>query len=92
MIASEVSDRVLLKYGAAAQGALVTLITEMGVGAGAVNSTEAFIVKLMEMVTAAEANLPDALKQNNFSYSIGEGGLYRGTIKAVVQANYDVIG
>ena len=81
----------MLKYGAPAQAAFDALSAAIGVDNLAPASAESMSVKLIEMLTLAETALPEAQKQNNFGYSIGEGGAYRATIKAAVVANFTVM-
>jgi hypothetical protein len=91
MLNSATSGQILVKYGAPAQSAFDTLCNAMGVDSLAPGSAESFAVKIIEMLTTAETALPDAQKQNNFGYSIGEGGAYRATIKAAVVASFTVM-
>lgn len=91
MLNSATSSQILLKYGAPAQTAFDTLSAAIGVDNILAASAESFSVKLIEMLTLAETALPEAQKQNNFGYSIGEGGAYRATIKAAVVANFTVM-
>jgi hypothetical protein len=91
MLNSATSSQFLLKYGAPAQAAYDALSLAIGVDNLVPASAESFAVKLMEMLTMAETALPEAQKQNNFGYGIGEGGAYRGTIKAAVVANFTVM-
>lgn len=91
MLNSATSSQILLKYGAPAQVAFDNFATAIGVDSLQPASAESLAVKLVEMLTLAETALPDAQKQNNFGYSIGEGGAYRATIKAAVVANFTVM-
>lgn len=92
MLNSATSSQILIKYGTPAQTAFNSLCTEMGLVNTAPFSAESFAVKMVEMLTASEAALPELQKQNNFNYSIGEGGAYRASLKAVVVANFTVQG
>lgn len=91
MLNSATSSQILLKYGAPAQVAFDSFCTAIGVDGTQPASAENLSVKLVEMLTSAETALPEAQKQNNFGYSIGEGGAYRATIKAAVIANFSVM-
>jgi hypothetical protein len=80
------------QFGNDASTAFLALIEAMDLQIADPLSTEKFLVALMIQVAEAESALPDNLKQNNFGYSIGEGGAYRATIKAVVDSAPVVIG
>lgn len=91
MTATEIGNRIALKYGANAGANWANLIGGMGVAAGGTNSAEKFLVSLMNLVCEAETQLPEAQAQNNFGYNIGEGGAYRATIRAGVSTEITVI-
>jgi hypothetical protein len=91
MLASAVSSQILAKHGIASQTAFNDLLVGMAIDPLSPLSAESFAVKIMESLTTAESSLPDAQKQNNFGYSIGEGGAYRGSIKAAVAASFQVV-
>lgn len=92
MIAQDFKNQFTIKYGPSAQTAIELVISTMGVSELELLGAESLAVKFMELFTLAEKNLPDTLKQNNFGYGIGEGGAYRGTIKATVSTALQVIG
>jgi hypothetical protein len=91
MLNSATSAQILLKYGAPAQIAFDAFCNAIAVDNVLPASAESLAVKMVEMFTLAETALPEAQKQNNFGYSIGEGGAYRATIKAAVLANFTVM-
>lgn len=90
MLNSATSAQILLKYGAPAQSAFDSFCTSIAVVNSNPASAESFAVKIVEMLTSAETGLPEAQKQNNFGYTIGEGGAYRAQLKAAVIANFEV--
>lgn len=91
MLNSATSSQILLKYGAPAQIAFDSFCASIAVDNTASASAENLAVKIVEMLTLAETSLPESQKQNNFGYSIGEGGAYRATLKAAVLANFTVM-
>ena len=91
MFATNVSNQVALRYNPAAQLAFNGFLSSIGIDSAIPFSAENFAVKMVELLTDAETALPDAQKQNNFGYSIGEGGAYRATIKAAVTTSFQVV-
>jgi hypothetical protein len=92
MQAQAIRLKIDAKFGNDASSAFLALIEAMDLVMLDPLSAEKFLVALMIQVAEAESVLPDNLKQNNFGYSIGEGGSYRATIKAVVDSAPVVIG
>lgn len=92
MQASLIANRLSIDYTPATATAFNQLLEEMSILPSENLSSEAFFVGLMRSAATAESQLPDNLKQNNFGYSIGEGGNYRASIKAIVSNAPVVIG
>lgn len=92
MQATPVIQRFAARYDQGTANNLESMIIEMGIDPSAALSAESFLVKIMTIACEAESALPEAAKQNNFAWTIGEGGQYRATIKAAVQTTTDVIG
>jgi hypothetical protein len=92
MLASAIVSKIQAQFGGTAAANFTDFLVNIGIDTAVPLSAEKFLVTLMNAVSEAESGLPDAQKQNNFGYSIGEGGVYRATIKAIVAIQPNVIG